>query len=257
VQTPAHGAGLDGVLRAVSYKFTGILNGIDTEEWNPATDEHLPAHFMSENLRGKATVKRKLLAEFELPSRAKTPLIGIVSRMVEQKGFQLLLPVLGKLLRAGAQVIILGSGDRAYEEAFEDIAQHHPDSCRVRIGFDNSLAHRIYGGADMILIPSMYEPCGLNQMYALRYGTLPVVRLTGGLADTVIAFDGTNAESANGFGFSAPSSEDLFFATWSGMLNYKDSKLWKTLQRNGMAQDFSWSKSAAQYEEVYRRAMAS
>lgn len=256
VQTSAHGAGLDGVLRAVSYKFTGILNGIDTGEWDPATDEHLPAHFTIDNLRGKATVKRRLLREAGLEYAAKRPLLGVVSRMVDQKGFQLLLPVLGKLLRAGAQAVVLGSGDRAYEEAFEQVAEHHPQSCRVWIGFDNALAHRIYGGCDMLLMPSMYEPCGLNQMYALRYGTLPVVRLTGGLADTVIPFDGTNAETATGFGFVAPSSEDLYFATWNGMLNYKDSKLWKTLQGNGMSQEFSWARSAQQYEEVYRRAAA-
>ncbi|HEU4523151.1 MAG TPA: glycogen synthase GlgA [Thermoanaerobaculia bacterium] len=254
VQTPQHGAGLDGVLRSVAYKFTGILNGIDTGEWDPAVDPHLGAHYDRDDLGGKATVKRLLAKEAGLKYSAKTPILGVISRMVEQKGFQLLLPILGKLLRAGAQAVILGSGERAFEEGFADVADHHPDTCRVWIGFDNALAHRIYAGSDLLLMPSLYEPCGLNQMYALRYGTLPVVRLTGGLADTVIPYDGTNLEGANGFGFNLPVSEELYFATWNGMLIHRDAKVWKALQSNGMAEDFSWSKSARQYEDVYRRA---
>jgi starch synthase len=255
IQSPALGAGLDGVLRAVSYKFSGILNGIDVEEWDPDTDEHLPARFSIHDLSGKAAVKRSLLREAGLKGNTKAPLLGVVSRMVDQKGFQLLLPILGKLLRAGAEAVILGSGDSIYEDGFRDVEGRHPESCRAWIGFDNALAHRIYGGCDMLLMPSMYEPCGLNQMYALRYGTLPVVRLTGGLADTVTPFDGTNADVADGFGFTAPTTDDLYFATWNGMLNYKDTKLWKTLQRNGMSRDHSWRKSAEEYEEVYRRAL--
>jgi starch synthase len=255
VQTAAHGAGLDGVLRAVAYKFTGILNGIDVGEWDPASDPHLPAHYEAYDLRGKAAIKKALAGDAELKYDARTPLIGVVSRLVEQKGFQLLLPILGKLLKAGAQAVILGSGDRVYEEGFMQVAEHHPETCRVWLGFDNALAHLMYGGCDLLLMPSMYEPCGLNQMYSLRYGTLPVVRLTGGLADTVIPYDGTNAEAANGFGFTAPSSEELYFSTWIGMLNFKDAKLWKQLQRNGMAADFSWTRSARHYEEVYARAV--
>ncbi|MGZ8867380.1 MAG: glycogen synthase [Thermoanaerobaculia bacterium] len=254
VQTAAHGAGLDGVLRAVSYKFTGILNGIDVGEWNPATDPHLPAHYEAYDLRGKAAVKKALVADAELEYDAKTPLLGVVSRLVEQKGFQLLLPILGKLLKAGAQAVILGSGDSIYEEGFMQVAEHHPDRCRVWLGFNNALAHLMYGGCDLLLMPSMYEPCGLNQMYSLRYGTLPAVRLTGGLVDTVIPYDGTNVDVANGFGFTGPSSEGLYLSTWNGMLNFKDAKLWKMLQRNGMAADFSWARSARHYEEVYARA---
>ena len=256
VQTPLHGAGLDGVLRAVSYKFTGILNGIDGDEWDPSIDPHLPAQYDAQTLRGKGVVKRHLAREAGLKYNAKQPILGVVSRLVEQKGFQFLLPVLGKLLKARAQAVILGSGERAYEEGFQQVAAHHPESCRVWIGFDNALAHRIYAGADMLLIPSMYEPCGLSQMYALRYGTTPVVRLTGGLADTVIPFDGTNLEAANGFGFSGMSFDELYFATWAGMLNYKDARLWNVLQQNGMAEDFSWTRSARHYEEVYARALA-
>jgi starch synthase len=254
IQTPAHGAGLDGVLRAVSYKFSGILNGIDVEEWDPATDTHLDANFEAGKLHGKTVSKRMLAKEAGLKYKAKSPMIGVISRLVDQKGFQLLLPILGKLLRAGAQAVVLGSGDPYYEDGFRLIGEQHPESCKVWIGFENALAHRIYAGCDMLLVPSLYEPCGLNQMYALRYGTLPVVRLTGGLADTVRPFDGTNRDDANGFGFIDPTSDELYFATWAGMLNFKDTRLWKTLQENGMADDFSWTRSARQYETVYESA---
>ena len=256
IQTAAFGAGLDGILRALSYKFRGILNGIDADEWNPATDELLDAHFELGKLHGKSVQKRMLQKEAGFQPAPKTPLIGVVSRLVDQKGFHLLIPILERLLAAGAEVVLLGSGDTSVENAFRAIGEQHPDRCRVWIGFDNALAHRIYGGCDLLLMPSLYEPCGLNQMYALRYGTLPVVRLTGGLADTVIPFDGTNAAVANGFGFVAPSPADLYFATWIGMLNYKDSKVWKTLQTNGMQTDFSWERSAREYVTMYEQAHA-
>jgi starch synthase len=253
VQTPEHGAGLDGVLRAMSHKFHGILNGID-DEWNPATDELLPANYDADTIRDKAKNKRALLKEAGLAYSAKTPVIAAISRLVEQKGFQLLIPVLERLLAAGAQVVILGSGEPALEDPLRRIAAANPERCRVWIGFDNALAHRIYAGGDMLLMPSIYEPCGLNQMYALRYGTLPIVRLTGGLADTVIPFDGTNEETANGFGFIAATPFELYLATWIAMLNFKDAAAWKSLRANGMAADFSWDRSALAYDAVYRLA---
>jgi starch synthase len=256
IQTPEHGAGLDGVLRHVSLKFTGILNGIDVDEWNPATDTYLDANYEPGKLHGKTVSKRMLAKEAGLKYKARTPMLAVVSRLVEQKGFQLLIPILSRLLRAGAQAIVLGSGEPQFEEAFERIGTEHRDACRVWIGFDNPLAHRIYAGADLLLMPSMYEPCGLNQMYALRYGTLPVVRLTGGLADTVIPYDGTNRDEADGFGFRHVSPDDLYFATWAGMLTQKDGRTWKVLQDNGMEHDFSWSRSALEYEDVYRRAIS-
>jgi starch synthase len=255
-QTAEHGAGLDGVLRAVAFKYHGILNGIDTEEWNPATDPLLPANYDADTIREKTKNKRALLKEAGLAYAAKTPVITAVSRLVDQKGFQLLIPILDRLLAAGAQAVILGSGEPALEEALSRIAAAHPRSCRVRIGFDNALAHRIYAGGDMLLMPSIYEPCGLNQMYALRYGTVPVVRLTGGLADTVISFDGTNLDVANGFGFLTQSPVELYFATWLAMLNYKDAAVWNTLRGNGMAADFSWDRSAQEYDFIYRLASA-
>jgi starch synthase len=256
IQTPALGAGLDGILRSLSFKLTGVLNGIDVEHWDPATDPHLRSTYDAERPAGKNLCKRDLLREAKLRYRPKNPVMAVVSRMVDQKGFQLLIPVLERLLRIGAQAVVLGSGDPRFEDGFRAIEEANPESCRVWIGFDNALAHRIYGGADILLMPSIYEPCGLNQMYALRYGTLPVVRLTGGLVDTVHPFDGSNNGVANGFGFTTATSEDLFAAAWLSILTYRDSKLWKRLQRNGIAADFSWDRSAHDYENVYRRARA-
>lgn len=257
IRSSVRGAGLDGVLRAIGPKLTGIVNGIDAEEWDPNADPLLSAHFHDSNFRGKATLKRRLAKEADLKYSAKTPIIAAISRLVDQKGFHLLLPVMEKLLDAGAQLLILGSGETWLEMALSQIAERNPGRCKVWIGFDNALAHRIYGGADMILMPSIYEPCGLNQMYALRYGTIPIVRLTGGLADTVIPFDGTNEDVATGFGFASTDPGDLYFATWLAMLNFKDARVWRTLQRNGMQTDFSWERSAQAYDEVYRKAVAS
>jgi starch synthase len=253
IMTPQMGAGLDGVLRSVNYKFRGILNGIDADEWNPLTDPHLPVNYDETMLREKTRVKRALLKEAGLKFSQKTPVIGVVSRLVGQKGFQLLLPVFDRLIAAGAQLVILGSGEPDLENALAYLGERFRDRAKVWIGFDNALAHRIYGGADMLLMPSIYEPCGLNQMYALRYGTIPIVRLTGGLADTVIPYDGTNLGDANGFGFVASDPRELQLTSWLAMLNFKDGETWKTLQTNGMEQDFSWERSARQYDEVYRR----
>ncbi|MEA2337086.1 MAG: starch synthase, partial [Thermoanaerobaculia bacterium] len=255
IAAPEHGAGLDGVIRSVSYKFNGILNGIDVEEWDPETDPFLRSHFSAQRLAGKSLSKRALLREVKLTHKAKTPLLSFISRLVDQKGIDLLIAALPHMLAAGAQAVILGSGEPRYENALQQIAAQYPDSCRVVIGFDNALAHRIYAGADILLMPSMYEPCGLNQMYALRYGTVPVVRLTGGLADTVIPFHGANLDTANGFGFLSTNPADFFTATWLAMLNYRESKTWRRLQANGMASDFSWERSARRYEAVYHRAL--
>ena len=256
IQTPAHGAGLDGVLRSLSFKLTGILNGIDKEEWDPARDPHIASNFAQGRLSGKNLSKRALLRAVQITYKAKTPLLAFISRLVDQKGVDLLIAILGHTLRAGAQFVILGSGESRYEDALTSIAVQYSDRCRVHIGFDSVLAHQIYAGADILLVPSVYEPCGLNQMYALRYGTVPVVRLTGGLADTVIPFDGTNAPEANGFGFVPVNPNDFYAATWLAMLNYRESRTWRALQDNGMAADFSWSRSAEQYDLIYHRAVS-
>jgi starch synthase len=255
IMTPKHGAGLDGVVRYRSTRVHGILNGIDVDEWDPAKDTYIAANYDADTMLDKTKNKRALAKEAGLKFSAKRPIISAVSRLVEQKGFQLLIPVLSRLLRAGAQVVVLGSGESELEDAFQRIAHEYPDSCRAFIGFDNALAHRIYAGSDMLLMPSIYEPCGLNQMYAMQYGTVPVVRLTGGLADTVVPFDGTNLGDATGFGFVAAHPVELYLATWVGMLNYKDAPVWKTLRTNGMEHDFSWERSARLYDEVYRLAV--
>lgn len=254
IRTPAYGAGLDGVLRVLEWKLNGILNGIDVDEWNPLTDPLLPVNYDATMLREKTRMKRALAKEAGLKFSQKTPIIGAISRLVGQKGFQLLIPIFEHLLDAGAQLVLLGSGESELEGQLAYLGQRNPGRARVWIGFDNALAHRIYAGADMLLVPSIYEPCGLNQMYALRYGTVPVVRLTGGLVDTVNPFDGTNLDAATGFGFVAANPVDLYLATWIAMLNYKDANVWKTLQQNGMEADFSWERSARQYDEIYSRA---
>jgi starch synthase len=257
IQTSAIGAGLDGILRSLSFKLQGILNGIDVEEWDPSADPNIRSHFSEQHLAGKSLCKRALLRELKLPHKAKTPLLAFVSRLVDQKGIDLLIAALPHILTAGAQAVILGSGEPRYENALQQIAAQHPDSCRMIVGFDNALAHRIYAAADILLMPSIYEPCGLNQMYALRYGAVPVVRLTGGLADTVIPFDGMNLDVANGFGFLSTNPADFYTAAWLAMLNYRESKTWRRLQANGMATDFSWERSAREYEAVYHRALLS
>lgn len=256
IQTHELGAGLDGVLRSLSWKLSGIVNGIDVEDWDPATDPHLASNFEPGRLNGKALSKRALLKELRLRYSAKTPLLAFISRLVDQKGIDLLIPVLARILHAGAQAVILGSGESRYEHALSQIGQQHAERCRVIIGFDPNLAHRIYAGADILLMPSLYEPCGLNQMYSLRYATIPVVRMTGGLADTVTPFDGTNLETATGFGFLTPSPGDFYVATWLAMLNFKDAAVWRSLQANGMQTDVSWDRSAREYEQVYRRALS-
>lgn len=256
IQSSEHGAGLDGVLRSLSFKLSGILNGIDVEEWNPADDPNVPSNYGLGQMNGKALSKRALLREANLKHQGRTPLISFISRLVDQKGVDLLIPALSRILGAGANAVILGSGESQYENALLQIAEQHSDRCRVWVGFDNALAHRMYAGSDMLLMPSIYEPCGLNQMYALRYGTVPVVRLTGGLVDTVIPFDATNGGEANGFGFVTPAARDLFMTAWLAILNYRDSQIWQQLQANGMSEDFSWARSAAEYDRVYRRAAA-
>ncbi len=257
IQTGEHGAGLDGILRSLSFKLQGILNGIDVDEWDPATDPQIRSHFHEGHLAGKSLSKRALQNEMGFRHKATTPLLSFISRLVDQKGIDLLIGALPQMLAAGAQAVILGSGEPHYESALRQIAAQHPDSCRVIIGFDSALSHRIYAGADILLMPSIYEPCGLNQMYALRYGTVPVVRLTGGLADTVIPFHGANLEAANGFGFFSTDPADFYIATWLAMLNFREAKSWRQLKANGMAANFSWERSARQYESVYHRALSS
>ncbi|HVT45883.1 MAG TPA: glycogen/starch synthase [Thermoanaerobaculia bacterium] len=254
ITTPEGGAGLDGILREVEGKVTGILNGIDVEEWNPATDRHLDARFERGKLLGKKICKRMLSREAGLRFDERVPLFGFVSRLVNQKGVDLLLAAIPQIIAAGANVVVLGSGEGHYEESLRYYSEVFTGRMKAWIGFDNRLAHRIFGAIDVLLMPSLYEPCGLNQMYALHYGALPLVRLTGGLADTVIPWNGANREVANGLGFLAPDPSDLVATAHEAIRVWKNTRLRKRLQENGMTSDFSWERSARDYESVYERA---
>jgi starch synthase len=250
ITTPAGGEGLDGVLRMRTGALHGILNGIDTAEWDPATDPHLPAHFDAQRLAGKAACKRALQQELELPARADLPLLALVGRLVDQKGIELLLAALPELFKQPLQVAVLGSGRRDWEEALQNAARHHRDRLAVRIGFDEGLAHRIEAGADLFLMPSRFEPCGLNQLYSLRYGTIPVVRRVGGLADTVVDFDGWR--SGTGFAFGDYHHRALLTATRRALELFRDRRAWHAMMRRGMALDHSWARSAEHYRALYR-----
>jgi starch synthase len=243
IQTPEYGFGFDGLLRSRSYKLRGILNGVDYVEWSPETDPHLPAHFSEDDLSGKGTCKRHLQAEMGLPHTDGHPLIGIVSRFADQKGFDLLADIAGPLAEQDMSMVVLGSGEKRFEDMFRQLGAVRPDKFAVRIGYDNGLAHRIEAGADMFLMPSRYEPCGLNQIYSLHYGTVPIVRATGGLEDTV--------DSTTGFKFGEYSASALAGAIGEALHAWQSKESWIERMRNGMARDFSWEASAGEYQKLY------
>jgi starch synthase len=250
IQTDTDGMGMAGLLRYRSKSLTGILNGIDTEQWNPAIDPHLPAHYASATLGNKSGNKRALQEKMGLAVGNDKPLFGVVSRLSGQKGLDLLLACADDLVRLPAQLVILGSGDAALESAFRALARRHPGQVAVRIGFDEGLAHLIEAGIDAFLMPSRFEPCGLNQMYSLRYGTPPIVRATGGLADTVI--DAADKEQGNGFVF-APAEPAALLATIRRAAElWGRPRLWRQLQKNGMAANNSWDQPAQHYIKLYR-----
>ncbi len=250
ITTPEGGAGLDGLLRARAGQLTGILNGIDASAWDPSSDPHLTAHFDTHHLAGKAACKRSLQEELGLPERADLPLLALVGRLADQKGIDLVLAALPELTRRDLQLAVLGSGRRDWEEALQQAARHHGSRLAVRIGFDEGLAHRIEAGADLFLMPSRFEPCGLNQLYSLRYGTVPVVRRVGGLADTVEDFDGWR--NGTGFVFTDYEPRALLTAVRRGLELYRDKRAWHAMMRRGMALDHSWARSAERYRELYR-----
>lgn len=244
IQTPELGFGLDGALRARSAVLSGILNGVDYREWSPDVDPLLPANFSADDLAGKQTCKEHLLREFGLPPEAADrPLLGIVSRLAVQKGADLIAAAAPEIVAAGAYLIALGSGDPEYEDLFRGMAADFPGRIAVHIGFDNRLAHLVEAGADMFLMPSRYEPCGLNQIYSLRYGTPPVVRATGGLDDTI--------DTETGFKFADYSAEALLGAVREALSAFEDREGWRARMRTGMQRDFSWKASAARYSALY------
>lgn len=255
IQTPEFGCGLDGVLRNVSARLTGILNGIDTETWNPATNPHLPAHFSADDLAGKELCKRDLLRACGWPTHPPMPLFGCVSRLVGAKGFDLILAAAPHLREAGARLILLGTGDPRLEDAFRDLATQYPEHVNARIEFSEAWAHRIEAGADFFLMPSEMEPCGLNQMYSQRYGTPPIVHGAGGLADSVQPWD-PDRGTGTGFVFK-PFQTRAFLHEIDRAIStfHKPSELAR-LRHNAMSQDFSWTVRAPAYETVYARALA-
>ncbi|HTB11390.1 MAG TPA: glycogen synthase GlgA [Bryobacteraceae bacterium] len=243
IQTPEYGFGFDGLLRSRNYKLRGILNGVDYSEWAPETDPYLPARFSSSDLSGKADCKRHLLAEMGLPYYGERPLLGIVSRFADQKGFDLVAEIAGPLAEENISLVVLGSGDKRFEDMFRHMGDRRPDKFGVRIGYDDALAHRIEAACDMFLMPSRYEPCGLNQIYSLRYGTVPIVRATGGLDDTV--------DSETGFKFSEYSPGALAGAIGQALGAWQFRDAWTERMRRGMAKDFSWEASATEYQRMY------
>ncbi|MBI4012870.1 MAG: glycogen synthase GlgA [Candidatus Rokubacteria bacterium] len=255
IQTPEFGEGLEGVLRERSADLVGILNGIDYELWNPATDPDIPKRYGPDDLDGKAACRAALREEMGLvePSRP-APLVGVVGRLADQKGLDLVAAAVPSIVAAGGQFVLLGTGDERYEREFAELARAHPAAVAVKIGFNAGLAHRIYAGSDLFLMPSRYEPCGLGQLISLRYGTIPIVRRTGGLADTIREWDGA-AGSGTGFLFDAHTPEACRAAVRRALEAYGQPAAWSRLVRNGMAEDFSWEASAEKYVGCYRKAL--
>jgi starch synthase len=247
------GAGLDGVLRHRQDALWGIVNGIDGKEWDPATDALIPARFTVDDLAGKARCKAALQSELGLPQEAKTPVIGMVLRLDPQKGMDLVMEGLPEMMAKGVQMAILGAGHERYHKALEETAKKYPRQVGVRLKYDNGLAHRIEAGADMFLMPSRFEPCGLNQLYSLRYGTVPIVRATGGLVDTITdaSREGLRSGKANGFNFGTFTSPAMMTAVDRALGAYRDGKAWTKIVRTGMKQDWSWGNSAREYEGLY------
>ena len=254
IQTAELGCGLDGVLRERSADLVGILNGIDGDEWNPAADPYIPETFSAANPSGKAVCKAALQREAHLPVDPRIPVFGIVARLTSQKGFDVLAHCMRRVLSWDLQVVLLGAGDREAEHFFATLSARRTDRFKAWIGFDNGLAHRIEAGADFFVMPSRFEPCGLNQMYSLRYGTLPVARATGGLVDTVRTYDEETGEGT-GFLFGDLTPDALANTIGWGQSTFFDRPQHiRTMRQRAMAQDFSWDGAAEAYERLYRRA---
>ncbi len=250
ILTEEYGERLDGLLRRRQDRLCGILNGVDYDEWRTIGNPHLPASYSVEDLSGKAAIKEAVQQEVGLPLAAEVPLFGVVTRLAEQKGIAILLPALQEMLQSPMQLVVIGSGDGNYAQGLRLLQRQFGDRVAVRIGFDEGLSHRIEAASDFFLMPSRFEPCGLNQMYSLRYGTVPIVRATGGLDDSVL--DATESETlANGIKFYEYSAAALITAIRKGFALYADRPLVERYRHNGMLADFSWAKTAARYLEVY------
>jgi starch synthase len=256
IQTPEYGERLEGLLRRLAdeRRLTGILNGIDYDEWNPATDPHLAAPYSAENLQGKATCKADLQQACGWQPDPSKAVIGLVSRLTDQKGLDLIKALGAKLLQLPIQFVLLGTGDPAYERYFRSLHKRHRAKVHATIGFDNVWAHRIYAGSDMFLMPSRFEPCGLGQMISLRYGTIPIVRQTGGLADSIAPYDAERV-AGNGFVFREYKPDALYEAVRQAVEAFADAPRWQTLVQRVMRQDWSWARSARAYSALYAEAL--
>jgi starch synthase len=251
IQSSTFGYGLEGVLRLHAGKLRGILNGADYDAWNPATDKLIPAQYTPEKLEAKQVCKKALLRKMGVVEPLMSrPVIGIVSRFATQKGFDLIALIADELMKMHLYVVALGTGEPEFEELFRSLRARYPEKFLVKIAYDNELAHQIEAGSDIFLMPSLYEPCGLNQMYSLKYGTVPVVRATGGLDDTIQEFDGTDG---TGFKFTEYSAEALLVAICKAVQTYGQQSAWQRLMKNGMRKDFSWAASAKSYTEIYQQ----
>ena len=254
IKTPEYGHGLDGVVRSRGDRLRGILNGVDYTAWNPETDKLIAARYSARDLGGKKTCKQDLLQEFKLPQEnLKRPLIGIVSRFADQKGFDLIAEQAEALLKEEVALVALGTGEPKYEQLFRNLAAKYPRRIGVRVAYDNTVAHKIEAGSDMFLMPSRYEPCGLNQIYSLRYGTVPIVRATGGLDDTVEPFDLQHGEGT-GFKFQAYDGKAMLECIRQALQHFAHENVWRRVQLNGMGKDFSWNVSAGEYLKLYEAA---
>jgi len=257
IQTPEFGCGLNGVLTSRRDDLVGILNGVDMEVWNPATDPHIAERYRSTTVaQGKPVCKAHLQQRFKLPVRMDVPVLGLISRLTEQKGLDLLCACADDLLELDVQAVFLGSGEPKFEKFLRKLAEQTPQKIAVTIGYDELLSHQIEAGADIFLMPSRYEPCGLNQMYSLVYGTVPIVRAVGGLADSVVDATETTLSNgtANGFSFYDYRSDVLFRQICRAYGLFHDQQTWRQLMRTGMERDWSWARSAHEYLNVYQRA---
>jgi starch synthase len=253
IQTPAFGYGMDGVLRGRGEDLVGILNGVDYEEWDPAHDPHIARRYTSRALAGKRACKLDLLRAYGLPAKPDLPLAGVISRLVSDKGLDLVVAAGEELLRRPVRLVVLGTGEAGMQAGFAALAAHAPDRVAVRFTYDTALAHKVEAGADVFLMPSRTEPCGLTQMYSLRYGTVPIVRATGGLVDTVEDYDPIT-DQGTGFTFGPAQPAALLGALDRALAAHENSPRWRGLMRRGMSRDFGWERSARQYVELYTRA---
>jgi starch synthase len=256
IQTVEYGFGLEGVLRSRNPNVAGILNGVDYEEWNPATDRFIAAHYSAESLDGKQECRRDLLLRFSLDPDSTGPVVGIVSRFAAQKGFDLMALAADSLAHENLTFCVLGSGDKDYEDLFRRLVRQYPQRFAVKIGYDDEMAHKIEAGSDMFLMPSRYEPCGLNQIYSLKYGTVPIVRATGGLDDTIEACD-VRTGKGTGFKFHEHTPEALLTTMRAALALFAKPNEWRKFMLNGMARDFSWTVAAREYLKVYEKVRAS